>query len=356
MDALTISIEELNKAYDEACQWSISSFPVLVAPDLTEDNVITINLIDTMELIGHRGTASTYPKADLPKYWLPKEYNLNTREFRGKVLAPVFERTAKDQGFNLISNGWDHQRQCIKFICKRGTYQRVYKQDPNADLSVHLNKAATKRKPTTSRPIQGKHPRCNFHFDVFWHEGKQRWYLPKKQSGCKNHCGHLWTPPELVGLPLKSLPDEEIRLAGEGMSEYMKNSLVQALLFRRNQTIISRDRLCYFKDHLNMCGDNYLLKTIPDATDSSGPPPSTPADRLLHALAKDPYVSYVALYGKFESNLLTIRQKAQSDRIDEDSEINASDHQGANSSARSCDRLFFLLAVHFWCTHPLLRP
>jgi hypothetical protein len=31
-------------------------------------------------------------------------------------------------------------------------------------------------------------------------------------------------------------------------------------------------------------------------------------------------------------------------------------HQGANSSARSCDRLFFLLAVHFWCTHPLLRP
>jgi hypothetical protein len=87
--------------------------------------------------------------------------------------------------------------------------------------------------------------------------------------------------------PLKSLPDEEIRLAGEGMSEYMKNSLVQALLFKRNQTIISRDRLCYFKDHLNMCGDNYLLKTIPDATDFSGPPPSTPADNLLHALAKD---------------------------------------------------------------------
>jgi hypothetical protein len=62
-----------------------------VAPDLTEDNVITINLIDTMELIGHRGTASTYPKADLPKYWLSKEYNLNTREFRGKVLAPFLK-------------------------------------------------------------------------------------------------------------------------------------------------------------------------------------------------------------------------------------------------------------------------
>jgi hypothetical protein len=31
-------------------------------------------------------------------------------------------------------------------------------------------------------------------------------------------------------------------------------------------------------------------------------------------------------------------------------------HQGANSSTRSWDRLFFLLAVHFWCTHPSLRP
>jgi hypothetical protein len=31
-------------------------------------------------------------------------------------------------------------------------------------------------------------------------------------------------------------------------------------------------------------------------------------------------------------------------------------HQGANSSMRSWDRLFFLLAVHFWCTHPSLRP
>ena len=59
MDALSASIEELNKAYDEACQWSVPSFPVLVAPDLSEDEVITINLIDTMEQIGHRGTASS---------------------------------------------------------------------------------------------------------------------------------------------------------------------------------------------------------------------------------------------------------------------------------------------------------
>jgi hypothetical protein len=75
-------------------------------------------------------------------------------------------------------------------------------------------------------------------------------------------------PPELVRLPLKSFPDEEIRLAGEGVSEYIKNSLVQALLFRRNQTLISKDRLWYFKDHLNKCGDNYLLKIIPNGNDS----------------------------------------------------------------------------------------
>jgi hypothetical protein len=95
-----------------------------------------------------------------------------------------------------------------------------------------------------------------------------------------------------------------------------------------------------------MCGDNYLLKTIPDATDSSGSPPSTPADCLLHALANDPDVSYVALYGKFESNLLTIRQKAQSDRIDEDSEINASDpYDLLDSPANTAHRIHGRLLV-----------
>ena len=111
MDAFSASIEELNKAlnhywasrertasaYDEACQWSVPSFPVDVAPDLTEDEVITIYLIDTMEQIGHRGTSSSYPKADLPKYWLPKEYNLNTREFRGKFL-PLFLKGQQGSG------------------------------------------------------------------------------------------------------------------------------------------------------------------------------------------------------------------------------------------------------------------
>jgi hypothetical protein len=72
MDALTISIEELNKAYDEACQWSVSSFPVVVAPDLTEDNVITINLIDTMDSLVTEGLLPLTLRLIFPNISFPR--------------------------------------------------------------------------------------------------------------------------------------------------------------------------------------------------------------------------------------------------------------------------------------------
>jgi hypothetical protein len=46
-----------------------------------------------------------------------------------------------------------------------------------------------------------------------------------------------------------------------------------------------------------------------ESHDANLPMPSTPTDLILADLDADPYSSYVAMYGKYDSELLTIHQK-----------------------------------------------
>jgi hypothetical protein len=62
--------------------------------------------------------------------------------------------------------------------------------------------------------------------------------VPAKQQGSLKHCGHLWCQPDLVVLPVKALPRDEIIMAADGTKEFMKASMLEALLFCQNATTI----------------------------------------------------------------------------------------------------------------------
>jgi hypothetical protein len=243
----------------------------------------------------------------------------NDEEFCSGTVAPIFERAAKDQGFHLILKGWEPKHNKLIFICKRGTYYRekngsyyLAKKEGESSIGQCLQQEYSKRVATTSRAIKGQNSACRFGFSVYWHPDVKRWFLPKEQAGCKHHSGHLKVPPHLVNLPIKALPPDEIQLAKDGTHEFMKTSMLEALIHRRNDVTISRDRLKYYQQCKKDIANNPIIERVSTGNpemDGDLPQPRTPADKLLAALDSDQDVSYIALYGNYDSHLLTIRQK-----------------------------------------------
>ena len=91
---------------------------------------------------------------------------------------------------------------------------------------------------TTGLPIKSLSEKCPFQFFIYWNPIINRWYLPAEQQGSLKHCGHLWCQPELVSLPVKALPRYEKIMAANGTKEFMKASMLEALLFHCNATTI----------------------------------------------------------------------------------------------------------------------
>jgi hypothetical protein len=274
------------------------------------------------------------PKAQ-SKYLLPAKFNQNTRAFRKYTLSPIFERAAQSQGFNVTMKGWEQQYNKIRFICRRGRFAQLKKEEAGTSptttdndyripLSTHRkrkkkkkgNKSKAKNTPvqrkkavnTTGMPVKGLSEKCPFQFCVYWDPNINRWFLPAEQQGSLQHCGHLWCQPELVSLPVKALPRDEIIMASDGTKEFMKASMLEALLFRRNATTIPTQKLKYFQSCQKRMAENPMLsflRTGEQSHDANLPTPSTPADLILADLDADPSSSYyVAMYGKYDSELL----------------------------------------------------
>jgi hypothetical protein len=79
--------------------------------------------------------------------------------------------------------------------------------------------------------VNGLSEKCPFQLYVYWDFNINRWFLPVEQQGSLKHCGHLWCQPELVLLPVKALPRDEIIMAADGIKKLMKASMLKALLF-----------------------------------------------------------------------------------------------------------------------------
>jgi hypothetical protein len=74
--------------------------------------------------------------------------------------------------------------------------------------------------------------------------------------------------------------------------------------------------------------------------DANLPMPSTPADLILADLDADPYSSYVAMYGKYDSELLTIHQKHKWLADHSVEEMDLEDHNdGIDSAQKSAKKI-----------------
>lgn len=121
-------MECLNDVYSKACNWETNYFPITVATSLLDDTPQVINLANTM---GKKPSGNPYlnnPKAQ-SKYLLPAKFNQNTRAFRKYTLSPIFERAAQSQGFNVTMKGWEQQYNKIRFICRRGRFAQLKKEE-----------------------------------------------------------------------------------------------------------------------------------------------------------------------------------------------------------------------------------
>jgi hypothetical protein len=93
-------------------KWSSPSIKVMFASGLRDDTPQEIDLTSTI------GQARYQSKE---RYWLPSTFNENTKDFRTKILIPIFVLACKDAGFKLASKGWQGTKKShVNFRCHRG--------------------------------------------------------------------------------------------------------------------------------------------------------------------------------------------------------------------------------------------
>jgi hypothetical protein len=89
-----------------------------------------------------------------------------------------------------------------------------------------------------------------------------------------------------------------------------------------------------------------FLRTGEQSHDANLPTPSTPADLILADLDADPSSSYVAMYGKYDSELLTIHQKHKRLANHSVEEMDLEDHNdGIDSAQKSAEKIRGNLSV-----------
>ena len=305
---------------DECLSWDSPAILFTVATSLHDDTPQEINIVDT---IGY----NVQVRKHYGKYWLPSTFSENSTQFRKQTLIPAFQRACLPCGFALVAKGWEGNKGTnlkLSFRCKRGRYRKKgmdnnAQDQPEVDFDPVLTEATVqddnqpakpKRVPTTQLPVKGgKKERCPFLFSVYWHESLERWYLPQKQQGCSSHLGHKREKSIHVPCPMSMLTQEEQKLNDDGMEENISNRAMSGLHGRRSNMLFEDHQMKYRKTRVreeqlvNMIGDSGITDML-----------QTPADKLLSRLDAMGDSSYVALYGEYDSQLLTVKQVSKSMR------------------------------------------
>jgi hypothetical protein len=172
--------------------------------------LVAVNISDT---IGHRKQVPKPEKRDDSNcIWLCSEWTENSEDFRYKTIIPNFVGAASEVGFR-ISGSWDPKYNFIVFRCLRARRNDQHKNKkaslknrPNMKLKKP-NKEAIPRNKRTQRPVRITQAErdagleeeatnadvetCNFGVCVYWDDARTRWFVPRKQAGCRRHNGHL---------------------------------------------------------------------------------------------------------------------------------------------------------------------
>ena len=276
----------------EACEaWTATEVMLQVATSLTDDTPVPIDLTETLISKGKHCQSN-----QCNVYWLPKEFLVNTKEFRTTTLLPYFARACQAAGFNVLSKGYDKDRYYCRIVCQRGLFARN-SRGSGTDEGIQTHRS--------QRPFAGEHKKCPFDFKVYWSNRSQRWYLPMCGNGDPKHDGHLRRAPETVRVLMKNTPIDERQIAQDILSQFGACTTTIAVLRKRTGLSVSKDQMKHLQRKLRDATQTAQLSAIAEVPEAiQNNLVVTPADKLLSKLDSDPLASYVALYGVQNSNLV----------------------------------------------------
>jgi hypothetical protein len=203
-----------------------------------------VNIMQTLDT-GKRNPRNFDPTK---LYWLPAKFNTGgtsdrvDEEWRRDVLQPYVERACAAAGFNIMMRGWEKSKSAAPFVCNRyrvhptankeemsvgDQLMELYtRKDHNKKNNKKKGKKGKKGKPDVKVPVSKrsftKEGKCSFNFLVYWHAGVKRWYMPKLQTGCGSHCGHIRLPPYLLRHRAKTIGKEAIERSCDAFSVAVK--------------------------------------------------------------------------------------------------------------------------------------
>ena len=184
------ALQQLTNLVELDYEWTSGPIKVKVATSITDDSEFQLNLIET---IGHKSYAPAIScRNDTNCYWLHSSLNQNNPTFRQEHIHPMFIQACRDAGF-VLSGHYRKERSTITFKCNRF---RFHEQDDSEKVNQNHTDVSgvcihASRRCKTRRPVAliSDLP-CKFRFNIIWDQQSCRWFLPKKQCGSINHCGH----------------------------------------------------------------------------------------------------------------------------------------------------------------------
>jgi hypothetical protein len=293
----------------EAEEWSAGPLFIKIAKSLTNDDEIDFDFSIT---IGHDKRRPKTP-SDENCYWLPVNINENSATFREKNIYGIFSVACYHAGFNLVAN-WMKREECVVFGCNR---KRFHNEERNKDQMSKRprnvkdqSKEPAQRDRKTVRPIkENDEETCKFSFRVYWDSDKERWFLPKQQSGSLKHCGHGHFDSKLLRLEAKhGLSADEQKLASDCFQTKNTTTGTTNLLNYRKNIGLERHQIQYLKKK----SKNDLVINDMDPDNVPNTAEITAADRTLAILKNKPNVSFTALTAECSSGLITLKRRKQS--------------------------------------------
>ena len=290
---------------NEAEAWQTGPLMIKIARSLNDN---TEDELDLSTTIGHNKRRPKTP-TDANSYWLPKEVNQNTQDFRGEIIHTIFYRACHLAGFHIKAN-WIQSEGCILFTCNRNRY---HNEDGNRDQydkkPRHVkdeSKPPGTRDRKTGKPVkEDGDETCKFCFRVYWDEHWNRWFLPKQQSGCLDHCGHSHFAPKYLRMPTKFVSQNELDLAKDCFATKNPTTTTTKLLNHRSDIGLEWHQLHYLKTKKK--NDLVIQDMDPSLVPNNAE--ITAADRLLASLKNKPNVSYIALTAELNSGLITLKKR-----------------------------------------------
>ena len=335
-------MEELFRLQRESCSWPTGPINLTFSRSLADDSPRVIDITPTI------GKGKNVPKSpgDSNCYWLMSHLNQNNAVFRAKRLHPMFILACAEAGFRAWCK-YDHRKKSFHVMCCRSQFHR---EDVNRKTTEKLSQryvpstSTIKRKQSTSNAAKTQRPihpnnvaamepadddswqeidvpsddavassttdddaerdnkeTCPFKFLVYWDDVHERWFLPHKQRGCIDHCGHLKINPKHLRLRTAVVMDDDnLQVAKDSFSSKIRAAPTRNLMQTRTGHTLAYHQVQYIgrkqkEEEMSKRGVQLCHSTV--------------IDRLVATVTNDPTISWVMLLAERESEMITIKMK-----------------------------------------------